>query len=230
MPTQDVRISAPSQGFQDAFQTLAEKGWVRLQQLPSAVALLDVAASLGTPTRAPGGEVERVLQPHGPAAARINTLSRRYGTGPFPFHTDTAFWPIPCRYIVMRVEGDRRRSTLLLDFPALLNDAGGRALDDALRAVWRTPLAMGGIYCSTRFLTRQGWGWRYDGDVMLPANESARRVAKILKKALTSPSAAITLNWEDTSSLIIDNWRLLHARAPAPIDERARLLHRIYVR
>lgn len=210
--------------------SVAAVGWGVLPRLHSPADLLEVASQFGTPLRAPTGETEKVLVPRTcPVPLRMN-LSQLYGTGFFPFHSDTAFWPMPCRYLVMRATGDVRRSTLLLDFPALLMSLGTDVHRDARRAVWRTASFASGIYCSTYFANGENRGWRYDADVMRPVNSAARRLAAILATFLITPPESIAVDWSSVSSLVVDNWRCLHARAAAPPNEAPRFLSRIYVR
>ena len=62
-------------------------------------------------------------------------MSAQFGMGEFPLHTDTAFWTIPARFLILRVSGDTRRPTTLLSFRKLIN----RGLIDTNlmnRSVW----------------------------------------------------------------------------------------------
>jgi L-asparagine oxygenase len=46
-------------------------------------------------------ELVRDIRPQSVDSAKTNTLSSRYGTDPFPFHTDTAHWDRPARYLAL---------------------------------------------------------------------------------------------------------------------------------
>jgi hypothetical protein len=43
----------------------------------------------------------RDISPQLPSSAKANTLSSRYGTDAFPFHTDTAHWDHPAKYLAL---------------------------------------------------------------------------------------------------------------------------------
>ena len=60
--------------------------------------------------------VERII-PQTAETALPGSLSRRYGLGTLPIHTDTAHWARPCRYLVMACAevGPVPTATLLLD-------------------------------------------------------------------------------------------------------------------
>lgn len=215
--------------FKSASDLLATRGWAHFSEVRTTRDLLWVARSLGTPVRAPSGDFVRAIRPVPPAAARSGTLSALCGLGAFPFHTDTAFWPTPCRFLVMRVVGDRRRTTDLLDFDDVWASLDPGLQQDALSSVWRTRRPARGIYCSMRFTIRTERGWRYDPAVMEPANASALRIHAALSTLLREPARRTQVQWAAATCLVIDNWRCLHARGPLPSGEALRVLERIYV-
>jgi len=122
---------------------LAHRGWTTVSRINSCDELLNLAKSLGTPLQAPTGELIKRLTVKPAAEARAGTLSATFGAKSFPLHTDTAFWSIPARYLVMRVHGDYRRSTTVLSFKRMFRDLRFDISDDVRRSVWvvRTPLA-----------------------------------------------------------------------------------------
>ncbi|MBS0174765.1 MAG: TauD/TfdA family dioxygenase [Nitrospira sp.] len=207
-----------------------KQGWAVLQGITTTAEMQRFAESLGSVLRAPSGEVVKVLKPRVAHESPRCSLSGRYGNDGFPFHTDTAFWALPCRFIVMRVVGDTRRNTLLLDFDALWAGFDSVARHDAVTSIWRTPRETGGIYCSLRFSVGGSQGWRYDADIMRPVNQAAVRTKYVLEAALRAPTTAVPVKWAETDCLVVDNWRCLHARSARPDQEQERNLFRIYVR
>jgi alpha-ketoglutarate-dependent taurine dioxygenase len=191
--------------------------------------MVKVACEVGDPLRAPTGEIVKALSPVESHLARPGSLSADFGRDEFPFHTDTAFWATPARYVVMRVVGDVRRTTRLLHFDHIWSALEPRARTDALRSVWRTDEAKGGIYCSLNFSSGSTRGWRFDSKVMKPSNASAVRIFDDLSSAIRAAPEKMDVSWAATSCLIIDNWRVLHARGVAPRAELARVLFRMYV-
>src|ERR1700722_13972461 len=101
-------IQAVSMDFRNQ---LNDHGWACVPSVSNKKELLDLAKSIGTPMLSPSGRVVRELRPRLPRDSPMGTLSSSFSTGSFPLHTDTAFWPMPARYLVFRVEGDYRRVT-----------------------------------------------------------------------------------------------------------------------
>lgn len=217
--------SPPSSALTD----LSSRGWAVVPGVRSVEDLLAVASKLGQPVQDRFNTVLRVLTPTVSEKARPGTLSARYGCGPFPLHTDTAFWPQPSRYLVMRVEGDHRRTTTLVSFQDLIDHLPGNSATDLRRSVWRVHKAQGGSYCSAYFSSRIGSGWRYDGECMVPANASAVRARPHVERVLQDISRT-EHRWQSSQALVIDNWRVLHGRGSQPESEGPRYLSRIYVR
>jgi hypothetical protein len=87
-------------------EELEERGWTGVRGIFSASAMLDLAKSLGTPRCAPNGELIKRVTIKSSAVAKAGTLSAAFGTKGFPLRTDTAFWSIPARYLVLRVYGE----------------------------------------------------------------------------------------------------------------------------
>jgi hypothetical protein len=214
---------------QGMIATLKDIGWAVLDGVETASDMLDVAREIGRPLTSPTGKVVKALKPMESRLARQGSLSANCGLDEFPFHTDTAFWARPSRYLVMRVEGDRRRSTSLLHFENVLSTIGPRARSDVLRSIWRTERNKGGIYCSMNFSAGLSRGWRYDPNVMRPTNPSSIRTLENFACAIRASQEKVTVSWERTSCLVVDNWHLLHARGAAPPEELERVLFRIYV-
>jgi hypothetical protein len=84
--------------------------------------MLHIAESLGDviPSRR-GGPTLDLLQLVDSRSARPSSLSARYGTGAFPFHTDCAYYTVPPRFVLLRMgEGcSTDRPTYLLDSQSL---------------------------------------------------------------------------------------------------------------
>jgi len=63
---------------------------------------------------------------------------------------------------------------------------------------------------------------------MVPVNEAAKHVDIRLRDATTEFKTE-TLRWEEGLAIIVCNWKMLHGRGPMPIEEKRRVLERIYV-
>jgi hypothetical protein len=203
-------------------------GWTCVSGITNRTELLELARSIGRPVRSPSGELVKELTPTQQSKARRGTLSGTYSMGPFPLHTDTAFWPIPSRYIVLRVRGDIRRYTTFLTFVDLFREGPADLCALVDRSVWlvRTPPRI--FYCSMKFRSGPAIGWRYDCQCMSPVNDAALRVKELLGPLLTR-SRVQCLHWTGDVAVVLSNWDVLHGRGPSPLEEDGRILERVYV-
>jgi len=207
---------------------LRTRGWTCVKGINSSSELIDLTRTIGRPIPNVTGEVVKELRPIPQPQARRGTLSAKYATGSFPLHTDTAFWPLPSRYLVLRVRGDVRRYTTILTFASLFQNSTSDLCDLAERSVWRVRTRTNAMYCSMRFASEVGRGWRYDPHCMSPVNGSALKVREQVEPLLRSGRAE-RINWASGLAIVICNWEVLHGRGPSPPGETARILERIYV-
>src|SRR5262249_9326729 len=114
-----------------------EQGYFILDGVDSEF-LLDLAQTLGqirVENRSP--EPIRDIRPQSIAEAKENPLSSRFGTGPFPFHTDVAYWEKPARFVVLYCHnpGGGSRPTHLQDSHSW--ELGTEARQFAMSEVWK---------------------------------------------------------------------------------------------
>lgn len=202
-------------------------GWVRISDIADRTALLNLAMSLGRPVASPTGEVVKEIRVTPRSQARGRTLSATYGDGDFPLHTDTAFWPIPARYVVLRVSGDTRRTTTILSFADLFKMFGRQTIVRFEQSLWLVRNRPTSFYASS--VLTGGLGWRFDSACMFPANSAAFGLNETLRTA-TIKCRGTSIEWSGREAVVISNWRVLHGRGPAPEFEKERILERIYVR
>src|SRR5579862_4244851 len=98
------------------FEELETRGWARATKVTTGKAMLELAKTLGCPVPSPSGDLVKEIRVTPVSKARHGTLSELYGVGAFPLHTDTAFWPVPARYVILRASGDPRRHTIVCPF------------------------------------------------------------------------------------------------------------------
>lgn len=160
------------------------------------------------PTRR-GGPALSTLRPVAPAEAQPNSLSARYGTGSQPLHTDGAHLPKPPDIVVLACAGTSTTPT------RLWNPKGRGFLWDAWHLV-RHGVFLVSSGNDSFFATAYDVGlgvFRYDPGCMLPADERARKVTQHFETAM---SDATDHHWSEPGLvLLIDNRRVLHARASA---------------
>jgi hypothetical protein len=120
------------------------------------------------------------------------------------------------------------------DRPTLLGDASRlpfaerqwRALE---RAVWWVRSGGRGFPASIVKRVRGGMIVRYDRGCMTPADPAFTLAGELFEQALRQ-APRVRLEWRRDDLVIIDNWRILHARAAADgRDAGSRRLQRILV-
>lgn len=169
----------------------------------------------------------RRIRPQTLDRANPNTLSSRYGTGRFPFHTDAAHWKVPPEYVILFCEasGSGERPTELIDTHRwVLTD---QAQDEIVSGVWkighwRPRLGSVGTKSNGRLEIR------YDDACMHPMNARARKLRDLLHEVVGKTTPEI-VKWTRGKLLIIDNRRILHARGAAHAEDSDRILIRILV-
>lgn len=210
---------------------LRDKGWASVAGAGSPDSLGALASQLGHVVHQPSRPTLSVLRPIDASVAPPLTASATYGLGRFPYHTDLAHWPRPPRYLVM---GNGRTASAV---PTLLLDTAGGSLligleERARRALWSVSKSRR-PFVATLFITNHRHsGLRWDTNVMGPLNDHARYVTAELQARLegTHPAHEVAHAWTDEDrALILDNWRMLHARPAVPSADTNRLLYRLYV-
>jgi hypothetical protein len=170
------------------------------------------------PTRR-GGPALSTLRPLGQAEAEPNSLSARHGKGTQPLHSDGAHLRSPPDIVVLACETTSKTPTRL--WPR--NRYG--------RSIGALPLFVHhGVFLITSgndsfFATAtEGSHLRYDSGCMIPCDARARQSAQYFEE---QESSASEHEWSDPGQvLLIDNRRVLHARASA-VHEPEREIQRL---
>lgn len=157
--------------------------------------------------------------------ARTGTFSASFGTLPFPWHSDGAHWPIPPRYVVLRAKVSPSGTTFVAsaDRISRLADPQARRIG---HAVWRTHTSKGSFFLSLESFRKDVPLYRFDPIGTTPANDDAA-VLSVAISSVPHSEACLAHCWTNTNQiLIIDNWRMLHARSSASVG---RIMRRCYV-
>lgn len=208
---------------------LNTSGWTLVDGVSSKEDLLELGNTLGCPVPSPNGEMIKEIRKTSKTKAPPGSQSAIYGTGPFPLHTDTVFWPLPIRYVILRGYGDTRRPTTVMNFSQLLSKTDASLSVLAEKSVWIVGMKSKRFYCSLRFRHGGLVGCRYDADLMTPANIAAIQVNKVLRP-LVACGQADCIEWSNDKAVILSNWNALHGRGPEPSNEGIRIIERLYVR
>jgi alpha-ketoglutarate-dependent taurine dioxygenase len=210
-------------------EELQTKGWTLVDGISSQVELLELGRALGCPVPAPNGEFVKEIRRIPADKAPAGSQSSIYGTGFFPLHTDTVFWPLPVRYVLLRCYGDTRRPTTVMSFSNLLRECDAQFYVFAQRSVWLVGAGSKRFYCSLQFREGDLSGWRYDFDLMSPANDAAVQVDRVLRPLVIGDKVD-SITWSDNTAVVLSNWTTLHGRGSEPPDEGIRVIERLYVR
>jgi len=186
-----------------------------------------VANALGQPITPWEGGLIQELVPR--ATSTPNTYSGIFGLDRFPFHTDLAHWRLPPRYLLLRcVRGFADVPTLLLDGCSLIDIV---TLDVLTRAIFKPRRPQDGAITLLRLCepTDNGYRLRWDEIFLKPGSKVGDIANQRVRECLADckPAAISLIHLGDT--LLIDNWRMLHARAPIPAGRENRKIERIYL-
>jgi alpha-ketoglutarate-dependent taurine dioxygenase len=169
--------------------------------------------------------IERIV-PQTTDAAPAGSLSSKYGLDSLPLHTDTAHWPIPCRYLVMACvdPGPVPTATTLFDSrSALLSQ---RDLQTCQQATFLIRNGRRSFYGS--ILERNRPFIRIDPGCMV----SLYPDGEIALQAFSADNHKESLHrhdWKVGEIMIIDNWRVLHGRGNGQRTHSARTLLRAMI-
>jgi L-asparagine oxygenase len=194
----------------------------------SAADALHMAAQMGGVTRDPRHPNDlRRISPQPLEAANPNTLSSRYGLGAFPYHTEVAHWRTPASLVFLFCEqpGRGSRRTLLIDSQAWTFSE--REYHVLTQGVWKVAF-LNPFLATVADSKGNGIQLRFDLGCMRPYGRRALAAQEVIMSRLES-SQDIEVEWHAGELLVLDNFRMLHARGPAKADDTDRVLCRILV-
>ncbi|ERY78018.1 hypothetical protein DZA24_25010 [Pseudomonas aeruginosa] len=208
-------------------EDIARDGYAFVRGYCSSADALTVANTLGQPLEPWKGGTVQDLVPR--CTSTPNTYSGNYGLGCFPFHTDLAHWRTPPRYLLLRcVTGHPDVPTLLLDGQYIFDAV---TLNILTRAIFLPRRPRSGTLELLRLYesTSDGYCFRWDELFLKPASKIGDFASLRVKEQLDKCDPlriALTLVGD---TLLIDNWRMLHARPLIPPEYGNRKIQRIYL-
>lgn len=188
--------------------------------------LIKIASQLGrpVPSRNSVGIVQELIP--STKAKFANSLSSKYKNGFFPLHTDTAHWPIPCRYIVLgcSYQGENERKTFLLNFRNLPITKIERnyLMSEPFKILNGRKSFYGTVLEQNRPFIR------YDPGCMSPISPYGEIALDAFSQQRTA-RAIISIDWFEGKIVVIDNWRVLHGRSNGLGKGSERIISRILV-
>lgn len=207
---------------------IAEQGYILIPEHRPSIDIVDVANELGTPLTPWEGGLVQTLIPREDAAP--NTYSGNFGLGRFPFHTDLAHWRRPPRHLLLRcLVGYEDVPTSLIDGRALV-DAVSRDL--LTRAIFKPRRPRDGALALLRLFEPAADGadlLRWDEVFLRPASRVGDTADTQVRDWLAKSTPLSIALFRPGDTLIVDNWRMLHARSPIPPGREDRSIQRVYL-
>lgn len=206
---------------------IENNGYVFLKEYLSGKPSEEVALHFGRPITPWEGGLLQNLIPR--AVATPNTYSGLYGLGHFPYHTDLAHWAIPPRYLLLRcMKGYSEVQTFLLDGKEICNKVDRDLL---IRGIVKPRRPKNGKFELLNILKNMGGDYclRWDETFLNSASKIGEIAVQKIKEviSLSSPNSVSLIASGDM--LLIDNWRMLHARSEIPSYCGDRQIQRIYL-
>ena len=189
--------------------------------------IVAVAAALGRPLTPWKDGLVQELVPR--TSAPPNTYSGIYGLSGFPFHTDLAHWRLPPRYLLLWcIKGYTDVPTLLIDGHTFVE---GELRDILTRAIFKSRRPLDGAIKLLRLCeaTDDGYRLRWDEVFLRPASKVGELADQRIRKHLVHSNPISIPLAHPGDTLLIDNWRMLHARTPINADRLDRKIERIYL-
>lgn len=208
---------------------ISERGYAVLPAFATEVPVEEAIRGLGDVLRLGEGPAVHRIVPMAREATTPNTYSGLYGLDAFPFHTDMAHWREPPRYLFLRcVVGFAEVPTLLVDGSRIVDEAGRAVLSRALvqpRRPVRGEMPLLRLYRPGRDFGLLRW----DDVFIRPASRAGEFGVERFREALRDVTRTEVPLLEPGDTLVVDNWRMLHARAPVPAGCEGRILERAYL-
>lgn len=190
--------------------------------------LLEIARSLGVPVASRvGGPLVDMLTPRAPHEAPGRSMSKTFGSGRFPPHTDGAYIPHSPRWLLLRaieLSGNAPPTEL---WPAVQVELDPSDLEVLERPLWSVQGRQPFLSPMFESLPSGGARVRFDSCCMTPRTRSAARAQSVLLEAITRRPPDL-VDWTPGRTIVLDNWRVLHAR-PDCSSATARVLARVLV-
>lgn len=206
---------------------LDENGYIELEGNESS--FLEFAYQLGTPIKSRvNGSLIDELVPKDQEEAHKNSLSKIYGTGSFPYHTDGAYFQIPPKYVVLRFKNgiDKPTPTRVFDTRNFRN----KDRDFMMNDVWSVKGRSNSFYSTilSKTVIDGEEIFRIDPGCMSPIDKSINSM--VYMEEFTIGSSFIDIQWKPNKIVILNNWKMVHSRPVIQIQEcNNRVIQRLMV-
>ncbi|WP_316840068.1 TauD/TfdA family dioxygenase [Pedobacter gandavensis] len=209
-------------------EELKFNGWCEISSDSSTdKQLLDLASQIGRIYAHPNGNLIDQIIPKTKSQSTKNTFSYNYQLEAFPFHTDTAFWNLPARFVLLSNATSSNVATTIIHINQLLASLTDKEKNVMSNAIFLLKTPTANFYTKLLNKVNNKPFFRFDPNCMKAMNKDAMAATEIIKFKLEAISVN-RITWERQKILIFDNWNTLHAREIIGCD-RKRMLKRIYI-
>ena len=205
---------------------LKEKGIVLLKRPKTENEILNLANSLGEIVPDNNGKVIQVLKAKQNGCGIFGSFSYEIGLKEFPWHTDTSFWDIPVRWLLLFSKNPSACTTNYLKLENILRDKE-KFKHLAHAAIFKLRLPTSIFLMPFLFNKNYECGYRYDQHIMAPFNKAAFELDKCIREGLEE-CRYNKIKWTGENMAIIDNWKGIHNRSDCS-NYPDRELTRIYI-
>ncbi|MEW8073662.1 MAG: hypothetical protein AB2826_24900, partial [Candidatus Thiodiazotropha sp.] len=150
-----------------------------------------------------------------------------YGYSEFPLHTDTAFWSVPARYLVLGMINKSGCNTHVVSIYDVFRKLGSETSSLSKSSIYMIDTIEGKKYVSLYFKYLSQTGFRFDANCMKPINIDAKHFHSKMIDCLSNINTT-PITWSGNKAIILDNWKTLHGRRSVPYSEHNRELFRVY--
>ena len=205
------------------------KEYSRVGNCTSLESFLSLTRNLGGIIYHPNGELYDAVTANDGTSARAGSFSQKFGFQEFPLHTDTAFWGVPARLLIMWSPKASTTPTTILSWNDILDrfsERDRRYISDAIFTVHTYECIK---YSSLNFISAGEKGFRYDPNIMIPANRQGEVFVNLFNEIIRETQLT-EFHWSGSNALILDNWNMLHGRRNIENMHEGRIIFRAYVR
>lgn len=202
---------------------LIKNGYVEILSDPN-ISTLEMAKSIGNVLKIPTMPLTQTLTPRLKENEHESTYSGNFGIEEFPFHTDLAHWYIPPRFFLLRcIIPAPDVHTKLIDSNKIYDCFGAIPFSKShfkpRKKLDRT---------ANILKIKEGDVFRWDSIFIQPANKSAEELSLLIKDKINRTTCIEISLDKEGKCVLIDNWRMLHARDPISRESMSRKIERIY--
>lgn len=200
-----------------------------IENCDSVESFISLVKKLGEIIPTTNGQEYDVIVANDGRNARLGSFSQNFGLNTFPLHTDTAFWAVPARLLVMWSPEISSTSTTMLPWKDILDRFSQTEKNAVNEAVFVVKTFENSNYRAINFISSKKNGYRYDPNIMLPANRQAEKFVEAFNKVISQVNL-IDLYWSGSNVLVLNNWKMLHGRSRVDNEHEKRKIYRAYVR